>query len=66
MVYYITGTPILSKQTLSFAPGGGIHSEVSLTSGSSWSFFKSVYQYYIGEVTMQPLPEIGLKQKSSC
>ena len=38
IVNCITGTPILSKHILSVAPGGAIHYEVSLTSGSSFNF----------------------------
>ncbi len=37
IVNYITGTPILSKQILSVAPGGAIHYDVNFTSGSSYN-----------------------------
>ena len=60
----MTGTPIWSKQTLSLASGGGMHLVVSLMSGSSIRRVRLVYQYCMAEVTRQPLPEIGLKQKS--
>jgi hypothetical protein len=38
---------------------------VSFGSGSAINLVKLVDQYCIGEVTMHPLPVIGLKQKSS-
>jgi hypothetical protein len=57
---YITGVPILSKHTLSVVPGGAIHSEVSFTSLSSMSAVTLLFQYYIGEVTRQSSPVIGL------
>ena len=57
---YITGVPILSKQTLSVVPGGAIHSEVALTSLSSIKAVILLFQYCIGEVTKQSYPVIGL------
>ena len=64
MVNGITGTPIWSKQALSVAFEGGIHFVVSLISGSFMSLVRLLCQYCIGVVTRQPLPEMGLKQKS--
>ena len=60
MANCITGVPILSKQTLSVVPGGAMHSEVSLTSLSSINAVTLLFQYYIGEVTRQSYPVIGL------
>jgi len=60
MANYITGVPILSKHTLSVVHGGAIQSEVSFTSLSSMSAVTLLFQYYIGEVTRQSSPVIGL------
>ena len=60
----MTGVPISSKQALLEPSGGGIHSEVFFTSSSFYKISKLFFQYCIGEVTKQPLPDIGLKQKS--
>jgi len=60
MANYMTGVPILSKHTLSVVPGGAIHSDVSFTSGSSSRAVTLLFQYYIGEVTRQSSPVIGL------
>ena len=56
----MTGTPISSKQALVDPSGGGIHSDVVLTSLSSISIERLFFQYSMGDVIRHPLPEIGL------
>lgn len=61
----MTGVPISSKQALEAPSGGGIHYEVSFTSGSFNIAVKFFFQYWRGLVTKHPFPDIGLKQKLS-
>jgi hypothetical protein len=62
---YMTGVPIASKHTRSVEFAGGMHYAVTFTSGSARRVVRFVFQYYIGLVTKQPFPDIGLKQKLS-